>query len=1047
MPAPLPSPLFPLQSTLDYVYASCGTPSSGTKIFASTYLTQPGYILLTALCNYGTGGSSSWCHWNFAGLSYTLKKAWLYGKGGSDNEFWNIFYMECPEGTRYSWPVSRDATSQLASDTSPYIWTQDAQSLMTAGGGTLAMLIETAEIPSPPTYVFQDQGSAGQDWIDEWYYAPCKPVPPFDFVPTATTTVTTTETSTTTSTKTFSTSTTTSQTTTTTTATLDLRDFSIVVTPSQRVVNPGSKADYTVAVNPANDASGLTVSLTLEGAAGTMSWSLTPTGGTVSFYCALSIIVDPSTPAGTYNMTVVGFGAGKYRRGSLSLVVTVGSGDADFFITLSPHKLAVRRPDAGLVSAGTTISVTSLNGFSAEVDLSWGWVSLPSGVSISLDSTRLHPIANGVDSTNLVFSIDSTASLGNFSLVISGSDATRTRYGIAYLYISTDPQYLVSVISHPLNNVMIDISGDVTGKGVTPFEIGPKKTAFSVTLSAPASASAPGQTGGTIVYAFSRWLLDAAASEDTVLTVQTSQDHALRTADARYFVSHPVTVVIHAPSNGTVVSGFVSIVASVNCGQGHPIAFCKYRIDSGPWTEMLWNGTQWLTQWDSTSVANGGHQITVKGTCTHDSYGTAWVAVTVSNAPLEPVYTYYVNHVSSTWSTSKKFLPGEMMGVRYSDPSMANRMVTISLSAGIVYKPKTSSHVQVVSAGLVGVAEATFALSFSHTICGQYFVTWTWEGGSFQAPFKVVGAAATQWSVYHLYDHCEVHTLLTWFDDSTPILSRQGTIEAYAIYGPYRNVVKGTIAADGGIIVRDTPYFDWSGDTSFSVAYLDTDIKILTSTGQENLKTFHCDVLAVSYTVQGQDYVMMTQSTFFLKYQPVVKVQGVRLSIDCPETYEWAAAQLSNEYGQTSVTLGMTGTPSYFRLLSWAWLAQPPSALRNYIIAGQYANLKTTEERIAVQPTITGARMSGGYFTVTMQAVSQAQWMDMGDGHTLFKVEAGSTSGQKLTEKVFNKAVLHGVTNTYALPVEGVGPGTYVVKLFVYYYGRLVSSTQATLTA
>ncbi len=187
----LPTPQYPLQSTLDYVYANSDTVSSGIKTFASTYLTQPGYLILTALNDYGTEyyGTSSWCHWNFTGLSYTLKKAWLYGRGAPETEdFWSychIYYMQCPQGSWICWPVNRDATSMLASDTSPYIMTQDTDSIGTAGGGALAMLIETSGTLSPPTYSFQ---GASLCWVDEWYYAACKPLNQ----PTTTSTVTTT---------------------------------------------------------------------------------------------------------------------------------------------------------------------------------------------------------------------------------------------------------------------------------------------------------------------------------------------------------------------------------------------------------------------------------------------------------------------------------------------------------------------------------------------------------------------------------------------------------------------------------------------------------------------------------------------------------------------------------------------------------------------------------------------------------------------------------------------------------------------------------------
>jgi hypothetical protein len=873
---------------------------------------------------------------------------------------------------------------------------------------------------------------------------------------TTTTTITTTTTTTTTTTATTTEYMSSTTTTTISTVTTEAADFQITVSPNQKVVNPGDSPTFSVLVQRWKYTLFTEVSLTLEGAPATVSYSFDPSFGRTDFSSVLSITVNPDTPKGEYALTVVGFGDGKYRRASLSLIVTGGSGDADFQVSLSPHILAVKRPDSGTVSTSTMITVKSLNGYSGDINLIYGWAPVsPGGVSISLELTQLKVEADSENSTNLTISVDSSASLGNFTLSVYGSDGVRTRYDTAYLYISIETQYLVKAISNPVQGVPVDITGDITGKGVTPFEIGPRKTQFSITLSAPNTASAPGKYGGQLSYSFSRWLLDGASWEDSILPVPTTQEQNIRTADARYFLAHPIFVTIFMPINGSTVSGFVGIVATVNCSQGHPIVSGRYRIDTGAWSDMIWNGTHWIAQWDSTTVFNGPYRITVRGTCSQGSYGEAWVEVTVNNEALQPVYTFLVNHISGAWTNSSKFLPGEMMGVRYIDPTMANRLVTISLSADIVYKPKTPRYSITITADPTGTAETTFALKFEHTICGSYSVTLNWtdaDGISHTVPppiitFKVVGAKATQWGVYHLYDHCEVHTLLTWDDaESNPITNRQGTIEAYSIYGPYQNIVKGTIAVDGGIIVRNIPYFDWSGDTSFTVAYLGTDIKILTSAGLENVKTFHCDVLAVSYTLQGQDYVMTTQATLFLKYQPAIKVQGVRLSVNCPETYDWAIAQLSNEYGQTSVTLSMAGTPSYFRLLSWAWLADA-RALPDYIIAGHYANMKIAEERVAVQPTITGA--GSPYFTVHAQVISQTQWMDMGEGHTIFRVEVWSQDGKTrlVDPKDFNKVVLHGTTNTYALQVEGIGPGTYVVKLSVYYYGRLIGSTETTVTA
>ncbi len=160
----LPAPQYPLQATLDYVYTNGGTSSSGTKTFASTYLTDVGYLLLVAISEYGYGSSSSWVHWSFSGLTYTLKKAWLYGVSAGGN------MVECPEGTWWANP-NQDVTSLLASDTTPRAYATDAAGGGTAGAVALAIVIQTSGVLSAPTYQFQDQDL---DWVDEYYYAPCR---------------------------------------------------------------------------------------------------------------------------------------------------------------------------------------------------------------------------------------------------------------------------------------------------------------------------------------------------------------------------------------------------------------------------------------------------------------------------------------------------------------------------------------------------------------------------------------------------------------------------------------------------------------------------------------------------------------------------------------------------------------------------------------------------------------------------------------------------------------------------------------------------------
>ena len=92
------------------------------------------------------------------------------------------------------------------------------------------------------------------------------------------------------------------------------------------------------------------------------------------------------------------------------------------------------------------------------------------------------------------------------------------------------------------------------------------------------------------------------------------------------------TAAIQQPASGATVSGTVTIRALATDDQGVPGA--TYAIDGGPAQGMVFVGSDtWEAAWDTTTLADGAHTITVEATDTIGQTATDQVSVTVNNAP------------------------------------------------------------------------------------------------------------------------------------------------------------------------------------------------------------------------------------------------------------------------------------------------------------------------------------------------------------------------------------------------------------------------------
>jgi hypothetical protein len=104
--------------------------------------------------------------------------------------------------------------------------------------------------------------------------------------------------------------------------------------------------------------------------------------------------------------------------------VTISSYQADeqtFTLSASPSSVSVTQGS----SAGTTVTVASLNGFNAGVSLSAS--GLPGGVTASFSPNPVTPPANGNASSTLTFTASATATTGTFTVTVSGTSGSLTR--------------------------------------------------------------------------------------------------------------------------------------------------------------------------------------------------------------------------------------------------------------------------------------------------------------------------------------------------------------------------------------------------------------------------------------------------------------------------------------------------------------------------------------------------------------------------------------------------------------------------------------------
>jgi len=192
-------------------------------------------------------------------------------------------------------------------------------------------------------------------------------------------------------------------------------DFNVTMTPSSQSIAARASVNYTVTVESMNGFE-LPVNLTVSGLPSGSTFTLSsnpvtpPENETVT--SILTIRTQPTTPGGTFTLTVTGDYKGLRHSATATLVITAAT---DFIMEASPTSLTVLPGSY----ATTTITVTSINNFNSMVVLTMS--SLPNGVQPTFNPAQNSPPKNGSFTSILIVTVGLSAPVGTHRLTVVGS--------------------------------------------------------------------------------------------------------------------------------------------------------------------------------------------------------------------------------------------------------------------------------------------------------------------------------------------------------------------------------------------------------------------------------------------------------------------------------------------------------------------------------------------------------------------------------------------------------------------------------------------------
>jgi len=202
-------------------------------------------------------------------------------------------------------------------------------------------------------------------------------------------------------------------------------DFSISAYPTSLNVQQGGSNESIVIINSLTDAS-QAVSLavtpsTISGLSITLNPSQVippPTSFAISL---LTVKANAAAPLGSYTIKVTGTSGTLQHSVNITLKVTAPSVPPipDFLIAAFPASLSIQAGD----SDTSTIVIMSVRGFNKPVNLTAK--SEPSGgITLSINPSKVTPPPDNLTTSTLTVKVDSTATLGNYKITVTGKSVS-----------------------------------------------------------------------------------------------------------------------------------------------------------------------------------------------------------------------------------------------------------------------------------------------------------------------------------------------------------------------------------------------------------------------------------------------------------------------------------------------------------------------------------------------------------------------------------------------------------------------------------------------
>ena len=203
-------------------------------------------------------------------------------------------------------------------------------------------------------------------------------------------------------------------------------DFTLAATPTSQSVVPGGSVTYNVAVGSSASACGSPVSVSLAVSSAPpqgVMWTLTPSSGQTPFSSTLQVQTSPTTPNGTYTISIIGSSSSFVHTATVTLVAVTPS----FTLSVAPSSIFVpTQPNnqPGRTNT-TTVLVQSLNGFNNGVALTAS--NVPNGMALTFTLPSIMPPPNGQVTSVLMITTPCGVTPGSYAITIQGNGGGTVR--------------------------------------------------------------------------------------------------------------------------------------------------------------------------------------------------------------------------------------------------------------------------------------------------------------------------------------------------------------------------------------------------------------------------------------------------------------------------------------------------------------------------------------------------------------------------------------------------------------------------------------------